>query len=99
MPIRCLLVRVGDAECGGFRKRLRDDLQADWQVTLCETTGERDGRKTGEIEGVSKARAQILFIWVHGIKRLRWTRRSRSGEEIHTSEVCANLLVQYASGA
>ena len=34
------------------------------------------------LKRIGKARTQVLFIWVHGFKSLRWTRGGRSSEDI-----------------
>lgn len=99
MPLCSLLVCVGDPKRGTFPKGLCNDLQADWQVVLGKAAGERNGRQSRQIKGIGKARAQVLFIWVYGFKGLRWTRRSRRGENIHPGEVCTNLLIQGGSGS
>ena len=44
VPVRGLLIGVGDGKNGGFIKMLSDDLQADGESFRVKTTRQRQGR-------------------------------------------------------
>ena len=50
MPFSCLFVRVGDVKYFCIRPGAGHDLQADWQIVFCESTGDGDGWQTRQIE-------------------------------------------------
>src|SRR5438034_3616050 len=55
MPIRELLVGVGNAQNGRLLKRSPGNLQSNWQAVGSEATGERYGGQTRQVEGHGQA--------------------------------------------
>ena len=99
MPLRRLLVGVGDAETSGLCERLRDDLQARRQISRRETTRHGDRGEARQVERIGKIRTEILFIGVHAFEGFGRARRGWRRENIDAGEVGADLLVQYGSCA